>query len=240
MIAYARRMGLGAKTGINLHNESAGRLPSFRSGFDMNRMSSHGDGYKVTALQLATLVSLFANRGQSIVPFIPRSQAQSKPHARRQVSINAATWQSMTPGMVGAVSYGSGRKAHDPMATVAGKTGTCIENGAWVGLFASYAPLNDPKLAIVVIARGSDGRNHFPAAVAGRIYRELSRRQATLGETRIAAASTQATVDSSNTSAIQIQADDNAEELDEDSADEVVNSSNSTEQSPAQVSGKTI
>ncbi|MGZ5481021.1 MAG: penicillin-binding transpeptidase domain-containing protein [Pyrinomonadaceae bacterium] len=240
MISYARRMGLGAKTGINLHHESAGRLPSFRSGFDMNRMSSHGDGYKVTALQLATLVSVFANRGKSIVPFIPRSQAQSKPHARRQVSIDAATWQSMTPGMVGAVSYGSGRKAHDPMATVAGKTGTCIENGAWVGLFASYAPLNDPKLAIVVIARGSDGRNHFPAAVAGRIYRELSRRHATLGETRIAAASTPATVDSSNTSAEQNQADDDAEEIDDGSDDEAVTSNNSTEQSPAQVSGKTI
>ena len=239
MISYARRMGLGAKTGINLHNEYAGRLPSFRSGFDMNRMSSHGDGYKVTALQLATLVSVFANRGKSIVPFIPRSQAQSKPHARRQVSIDAATWQSMTPGMVGAVSYGSGRKAHDPMATVAGKTGTCIENGAWVGLFASYAPLNDPKLAIVVIARGSDGRNHFPAAVAGRIYRELSRRHATPGETRIAAASTPAIVDSSNT-AEQNRTDDDSEELDEDVDDEAVNSSNSTGQTPAQVSGKTI
>lgn len=241
MISYARRMGLGAKTGINLHNESAGRLPSFRSGFGVNRMSSHGDGFKVTALQLATLVSVIANRGKSIVPFIPRSQGQSKPHARRQVSIDAATWQSMTPGMVGAVSYGSGRKAHDPMATVAGKTGTCIENGAWVGLFTSYAPLNDPKLAIVVIARGSDGRNHFPAAVAGRIYRELSRRYATLGETRIATASTPATGDVINTSAEQNQADDDdADEMDDGSDDEDVSSSNSTQQSPAQVSGKTI
>jgi membrane carboxypeptidase/penicillin-binding protein len=206
----------------------------------VNRMSSHGDGFKVTALQLATLVSVFANHGKSIVPFIPRSQAQSKPHALRQVSINAAIWQSMTPGMVGAVSYGSGRKAHDPMATVAGKTGTCIENGEWVGLFASYAPLNDPKLAIVVIARGSDGRNHFPAAVAGRIYRELSRRHGTLRETQIAAAPTRTLVDSNNTSAEQNQADDDAEESDDGSDDETVNFSNSTVQSSAQVSGKTI
>ena len=29
---------------------------------------------------------------------------------------------------------------------------------------------------MVVIARGADGRNHFPAAVAGRIYRDLGAR----------------------------------------------------------------
>jgi hypothetical protein len=29
---------------------------------------------------------------------------------------------------------------------------------------------------VVVIARGSDGRKHFPAAVAGRIYRDLNQR----------------------------------------------------------------
>ena len=82
----------------------------------------------------------------------------------------------MIPGMVGAVNYGSGRKAHHSGATVAGKTGTCIENGTWVGLFASYAPTVNPRLAVVVIARGPDARGHFPAAVAGRIYRDLNGR----------------------------------------------------------------
>jgi hypothetical protein len=43
-------------------------------------------------------------------------------------------------------------------------------------LFTSYAPLSDPRLAVVVIARGADGRNHFPAAVAGRIYHDLGAR----------------------------------------------------------------
>jgi hypothetical protein len=31
----------------------------------------------------------------------------------------------------------------------------------------------NPRLAVVVITRGADARGHFPAAVAGRIYREL-------------------------------------------------------------------
>jgi hypothetical protein len=43
-------------------------------------------------------------------------------------------------------------------------------------LFTSYAPLAKPRLAVVVIGRGSDARNHFPAAVAGKIYRDLGSR----------------------------------------------------------------
>lgn len=83
----------------------------------------------------------------------------------------------MIPGMVGSVNYGSGARAYDPGATVVGKTGTCIEpGGMWVGLFTSFAPLANPRLAVVVIARGPDAHNHFPAAVAGRIYRDLNGR----------------------------------------------------------------
>jgi membrane peptidoglycan carboxypeptidase len=82
----------------------------------------------------------------------------------------------MLPGMIGAVNYGSGRKAYRPEQTVAGKTGTCIGQGSWLGLFTSYAPVVNPRLAVVVITRGADARNHLPAAVAGRIYSALSPR----------------------------------------------------------------
>jgi len=88
--------------------------------------------------------------------------------------------------MVGAVNYGSGRRAYDPAQTVAGKTGTCIGSGGWVGLFTSYAPLANPRLAVVVIAQGSDGRHHFPAAVAGEIYRELNHRFGTAIDLQVA------------------------------------------------------
>jgi hypothetical protein len=95
---------------------------------------------------------------------------------RRVLDISNDVWQRMVPGMVGAVNYGSGRKAYDPTQTVAGKTGTCIGDNGWVGLFASYAPLANPRLAVVVIAEGTDARRHFPAAVAGEIYRQLNHR----------------------------------------------------------------
>lgn len=179
MISYARQLGLGEKTGINVRNESTGRVPTFKSDFAVNRMSSHGDDFTVTAVQLATLVSAMANGGKLLTPFFTRTQQEEKkstPRIRRLLGINSDSFKHMVPGMIGSVSYGSGKRAFDPQEIIAGKTGTCTEHGAWVGLFTSYAPLNNPRLAIVVIARGADGRNHFPAAVAGRIYRDLNAR----------------------------------------------------------------
>jgi len=176
MMAYARELGLGAKTGINAPNEFAGQLPFLKSGYAVNHMSSHGDDFEVTPIQLATLVSSMANGGKLLAPRIPKTAEDAKPKVRRQINIEPDSWQRMVPGMVGSVNYGSGKRAYDPLQTVAGKTGTCKEDGNWIGLFASYAPLVNPKLAVVVIARRSDGRGHFPAAVAGQIYRDLNHR----------------------------------------------------------------
>ena len=179
MLTYARRMGLGEKTGINARNEFQGRVPGAESFRAIQRISSHGDHYEVTPLQLATLASAIGNGGKLMTPYIVRSRSDEKKmkaKVRRQINFDREVWNQLTPGMVGAVNYGSGRKAHDPDQQVAGKTGTCIEDGRWVGLFASYAPVVNPKLAVVVITRGPDARSHFPAAVAGRIYREMGNR----------------------------------------------------------------
>jgi len=175
MISYSRQLGLGEKTGINSPSEFKGQVPASRAGLSVNRIYSHGDDFKVTPLQLATLVSAMANGGKLLTPRISQD-AGLRPKVRRVVNIQSNTLASMVPGMVGAVNYGSGRRAHHSGASVAGKTGTCIEQGTWVGLFASYAPTVNPRLAVVVIARGPDARGHFPAAVAGRIYRDLNGR----------------------------------------------------------------
>jgi penicillin-binding protein 2 len=179
MVDYARQLGLGEKTGLNVPFEFPGRLPEIKTGLIERRMFSHADGFQVTPLQLGTLVSAMANGGRLLQPQIPHSPkdtAKMMPKVRRQLGITSEVWQRMVPGMVGAVNYGSGRKAYDPTQTVAGKTGTCIGDGGWVGLFTSYAPLANPRLAVVVITQGTDARRHFPAAVAGDIYRGLNHR----------------------------------------------------------------
>ena len=179
MVSYARELGLGEKTGINYVNEYSGKVPLFKSGYAVNHMSSHGDDFEVTAIQLATLVSAMSNGGKLLMPHLPRTvdeNARFKAELRRKTNIDSDTWKRMVPGMIGAVNYGSGKKAYRPEQTVAGKTGTCIGQGAWLGLFTSYAPVANPRLAVVVITRGTDAHKHLPAAIAGNIYRALSPR----------------------------------------------------------------
>ena len=179
MLTYARELGLGEKTGINVPFEFPGKLPEVKPDSLERRMFSHADGFEVTPLQLGTLVSAMANGGKLLVPQIAHSTKEATKmgvKVRRQLPITHEVWQRMVPGMVGAVNYGTARKSYDPTQTVVGKTGTCIGQGGWVGSFTSYAPLANPRLAVVVIAQGTDGRRHFPVSVAGEIYRQLNHR----------------------------------------------------------------
>ncbi|HEV2706952.1 MAG TPA: penicillin-binding transpeptidase domain-containing protein [Pyrinomonadaceae bacterium] len=179
LMTYARQMGLGETTGINHVNESPGRLPLFKTGYAINHMSSHGDDIEVTPIQLANMTSAIANGGTLLVPHLPRTPEETfkfKREVKRKLDVPQESLRRLMPGMVGAVNYGTARGAQDPTQTVAGKTGTCIGQGSWLGLFASYAPVQDPKLAVVVVTRGSGERGRIAAAVAGRIYRGLNHR----------------------------------------------------------------
>jgi penicillin-binding protein 2 len=224
MVTYARQLGLGEKTGINEGAEFPGRVPLLKSGYAVNHMSSHGDDFEVTAVQLATLVSAMANGGKLLTPQVPRTpeeDAKFKTKVRRTVNIEPDSWQRMVPGMVGAVNYGSGKRAYDPLQTVAGKTGTCIGQGSWLGLFTSYAPLVNPKLAVVVITRGTDAHGHLPAAVAGQIYRDLNHRFGTPTDLPIASAPVAAAGDTKVADADEESKEADAERKKEEGDDEV-------------------
>lgn len=135
------------------------------------------------------MVSAIANGGDLLMPHVPRSTQETlkfKTEVRRKINIPADTLRRMVPGMIGAVSYGTGRQAYDPVQTVAGKTGTCIGQGSWLGLFTSYAPVMDPKLAVVVVTRGSGERGRTAAGIAGKIYRALNARFGTPANMRYA------------------------------------------------------
>ena len=186
MISYAQTLGLGQSTGINADGETSGKLPF---GNNNARVYSHGDDFEVTPLQLAVMVSAISNGGKMIVPKIPRTKiemANFRGTLRRNIELPPKDLQNVIPGMIGAARYGTARRGLDSSLAVAGKTGSCIGQGSWLGLFASVAPVEKPKFAVIVITRGQAERGRHAAAIAGQIYQSLSLRLKESGEKDLA------------------------------------------------------
>ena len=174
MVQYARQLGLGEPTGLNVDGETAGRVPN---GNNNLRIYSHGDDFEVTPLQLAVLTSAISNGGKKVVPQIVRSRAELadfRPQFRRSVAVPSQELDEMLPGMIGTAEYGTAHRGVDASLGIAGKTGSCIYKGTWIGLFTSIAPVENPKYSVVVITRGSGERGKYAAAIAGRVYQSLS------------------------------------------------------------------
>ena len=176
MLRYAQMLGLGRPTGINRAGETGGRLPF---GNNNARVYSHGDDFEVSPLQLAVMVSAISNGGKIVVPQIPRNrfeQAGFSLTTRGSVAVAAPKLTGVVPGMIGAGTYGTARRGVDSSLGIAGKTGSCTGQGSWLGLFASVAPVANPKYAVVVITRGQSERGKYAAAIAGKIYQSMSYR----------------------------------------------------------------
>jgi cell division protein FtsI/penicillin-binding protein 2 len=165
--AYARLLGLGAPSGINLEGETPGRVPLSVRPDAVGHLSSHAAGIATTGVQLGVLLAAAINGGAVLQPQLAPAegfQAKERWHLPPGTVV-----KGLADGFVSAVNEGSALNAFDPQVVVAGKTGTCAN----VGWFASYAPAERPEIVIVVFLRYGNG--HEASAVAGRIYQELYR-----------------------------------------------------------------
>lgn len=174
VIEYAKQLGLGEPTGFATQNEYAGKLPYTNNNA---RIYSHGDDFEVTTMQLAVMVSAITNGGHRVLPRLPRNEIEKtkfQPFYKANVEVPRESVRRVIPGMMGAAEYGTARRGMDQSLGVAGKTGSCISKGTWVGLFASVAPIEQPKYSVVVITRGAKERGRAAAAIAAQIYRTLA------------------------------------------------------------------
>ena len=136
------------------------------------------------------MVSALSNGGKVLVPHVPRTQIEKtsfQGRYRQQIPLEREKFEGVLPGMVGAAEYGTAHRGVDARLGIAGKTGSCIGKGSWLGLFASVAPVEKPKYAVVVITRGQSERGKYAAAVAGKIYEALKPRLFEEGVRNIAA-----------------------------------------------------
>ena len=181
---YSRLLGLGEKAGFNIVEEEAGTIPDGppKNG-GMGMMTSFGEGIKLTPLQLTAMLTAIANGGTLYYLQYPKSQVDADslvPRVKRQLAIQDAI-PEVKPGLLGAVEYGTGRRAgYDPNEPIFGKTGTCTDRATptHLGWFGSFNEVAGRKLVVVVLLTGGRPVNGPVAAgVAGAVYRNLSQQQ---------------------------------------------------------------
>ncbi len=195
---WAKRFGLGSKTGIDLlpKFESSGLVPTpewKKKRYKKNPWVEGdivnlaiGQGYlTATPLQLAVFVSALANGGEVLAPQLVREirdVSNEKPivthrlekKVRMNVGMSQENRNAVVEGMRRVVQErGTGSGIAIPGLVIAGKTGTAerVEHHTTVNdsFFVCFAPVDKPKIAIVVmVERGGMG-----AATAAPIARRL-------------------------------------------------------------------
>lgn len=164
---YIKRFGFGAKLGIDLPGEIAGMLkhPKHWSGVSIGAIPI-GQEVGVTVLQLASAISVIANQGKLMKPYVVSeiqdefgsSIKQFSPLPISQV-ISPNTANRLKEILAGVVENGTGSRAAIKGLRVAGKTGTAqklepdgsYSHRKFIASFIGFAPVDNPKIAVAVV-----------------------------------------------------------------------------------------
>jgi penicillin-binding protein 2 len=157
-------MGFGYKLGVDLPGEKRGMIPNAK--YYDKAYNGHWNGLTIisdaigqgevlaTPLQIANLAATIANRGYFITPHIVRSiqgtRLDSKYVDKKYTGIDRRYYQDVVLGMRNAVLHGTCRPGEIPGLEICGKTGTAQNHGIDHSAFMGFAPMNNPKIAIMV------------------------------------------------------------------------------------------
>ncbi len=186
---YVRLFGFGSKLGIDLPGEISGMIkePRFWSKTSIGAVPI-GQEVGVTVLQLASAISVIANGGQLMKPYIIEEIRDKQGEVIKQFSpalirkvISLETAARMSKMLTGVVEEGTGKMAQIPGITCAGKTGTAQKldaNGAYshnkfVASFIGFAPAEDPVMTIVVFV-DEPHPYYFGGVVAAPVFRNVA------------------------------------------------------------------
>ncbi len=181
MKAYEERFGWGKRTGIDLPGEQDGFLPTpawkqerfnerWYIGDDYN--SSIGQGYiTTTPLQIALATAAIANDGALLKPHLVESvqtiegEKKTTPTVLNQGIFSPSILKVIQEGMRETVTEGTAQSLQSLPIAVAGKTGTAQFGGGKQthGWFASFAPYDDPELAMIVLVEDQSEQETYHA-----------------------------------------------------------------------------
>jgi len=211
IVRMAEKFHFGERTGLPTRQETRGELPSlarvhdgWRDGDTANLCIGQGE-LSVTPLQMAVAYSAIANGGKV---FWPRLVARIEPQdpasremttnfpsalVRDQIGVSARNLKILRDAMLAETVEGTGQPAQVPGLKICGKTGTAevmnsrsqkIDRTTW---FASFAPYENPRYAVVVMVESGTFGGPTCAPIAHDIYEMILEKEKTAGGRILAA-----------------------------------------------------
>ena len=189
MYDYIRRFGFGSKTGIELPGETVGIVRKVER-WQASSIGSVAIGQEVgvTPVQMVSAFGAVANDGVRIAPHLIREVRnaegavvyRAQPEQRRVISAQVAT--SLRGMLEGVTLTGTAKAAQLDGYSAAGKTGTAqkidprtkaYSATKHVASFVGFAPLSNPRVAIIVVIDEPAGAYHG-GDVAAPVFREVA------------------------------------------------------------------
>jgi cell division protein FtsI/penicillin-binding protein 2 len=188
---YAKLLGIGEKTGIDLPGEVSGWIlpPERWSGTSIGAIPI-GQEVAVTPLQILRAYSAIANGGFLVTPHVvsriitPDGQviASFDRNGKRRV-ISATTAETFKDILKTVVEEGgTGRSASISGNEVAGKTGTAqminpdtrrYSKEKYVSSFVGFVPADDPRVSIIIVIYEPRGQI-YGGVVAAPVFRNIA------------------------------------------------------------------
>ncbi len=204
--AYARELGLGRETGLELVRERRGLIPDTKWKEEKRKQpwylgetfnAAIGQGYvAVTPFQMAEMMSIVANGGSVYRPSLLK--LENRPEPVEKLKIKQETFDIVKKALYGVVNEGSGTgwSAKSSLVSICGKTGTAQVVGlrreskyptemqrdhAW---FVAFAPYEAPEVALSVIVEHGGHGGAAAAPIAKRAIEAYIKSSRTAGANR--------------------------------------------------------
>ena len=188
---YFVGFGFTQPTGIDTLSEGV-VTKSLYHGIDMTELdvatSAMGQTFKITPIQMITGLSAVANGGYLMQPYLVSQVLDAdgnvlkttQPTVKRQV-VSGETTSQVISMMAAAVNGGGSKNVYVPGYRVAGKSGTSdktetrqsvYENQVW-GSFGTFAPADNPAIAVLTIIDEPHSANRYGSYVAGPVCQKV-------------------------------------------------------------------
>lgn len=186
---YIRGFGFGSYTGIDLTGEAPGytRPPSQWSKTSPYNIPI-GQEVMVTALQMATALSVVANGGYLVKPYIIAqvqdpagvTLRETRPVVKKTV-IKPEVAAEMRSILTQVVENGTGKKAKIPDISVGGKTGTAqkvlpdgkgYSHSSFMSSFIGFAPSDNPRYVMAVVLDDAHP-SYYGGTVAAPVFKDV-------------------------------------------------------------------